>query len=99
VLVFTFYDSGLSWLYWHRANQSGFCDSLSRYSVEGDLLKQKTLWENPGNAMDCPQDTSPEEISATRYSIEGLELRLHLEVDGRPFLYILKYIGPATPSM
>ena len=100
VLVFTFYEGGLSWLYWFRHGENGHCESLAKYTVNENNLSQLTIWENPLNAPTCPQDSGSgaDEVSTTPYSIEGQELRLHLELDGRPFLYILKYIGPSEPQ-
>lgn len=92
VLVFTFYDDGLTWLYWYRKNETGFCERLANYSVNQEGLKQKVIWVNPLNDQRCTQD--PDMTAGletiTPFSVVDGVMRLHLDLNGQPLLYLLK---------
>lgn len=94
-LTFTFDNSGQDRLYWKRKNEDGFCERLATYNVVGNRLFQKVTWVNPKNSADCAKDLDMRlgQETETEICITGLELNFHFDLNGKPFLYILKRIG------
>jgi hypothetical protein len=91
-LTFTFYEDGTDRLYWHRAGETAFCERLAEYSADDSHLVQKVIWVNPANGHECSSDTDMRMglETDTEFSFSGDELWLHLELNGKPFFYILK---------
>ncbi len=97
LLTFDFRADGISQLYWKRADEQGFCERLANYQLNDDLLTQETIWINPKNASACSQDPDMRpnlktvvKISLAQVNDQTEELSMHLTVNGKPFLYILK---------
>jgi len=94
-LTFTFKKDSTSRLYWKRKDEAGFCERLANYQLKDDHLIQKTTWINPANAMSCSQDPDmqPDRESDTVITLDkvNMELSFHFDLDGKPFLYILKF--------
>jgi len=92
VLIFTFEPNGTSRLVWHRKNEPGFCERLADYEVRGNHLYQKVVWLNPANDPNCSKDSDMRLNSETNTEISIIEQELwfHLDLNGKPFKYILK---------
>ncbi len=90
-LTLTFRPDGTNTLFWQRANESEFCERVAEYSVREEILFQKVTWVNPANGRECAGDPDMRSglETETRISILGPELWLHLEMNGKPFYYIL----------
>jgi hypothetical protein len=95
-LTFTFNADGTDRLFYARKNESGFCERLADYRLEDEHLVQKITWTNPKNAGECGQDTDMQQgrETDTVLSLTPQELTFHLDLNGLPFLYILKRLPP-----
>ena len=92
-LYFTFNSvSHVDVLYYSRKNEVGFCERRAEFSVKGNSLHQQITWINPANNAECQQDVDMQirRASETPFSFNVGELWFHLEVNGKPFTYILK---------
>jgi hypothetical protein len=91
-LTFTFTSDGKSRLYWARKNEVGFCERVAEFHVAAGHLVQRVTWVNPKNASECSKDLDMQmdRETQTQISIGEDELSLHFDLDGKPFLYILK---------
>lgn len=90
-LLFTFREDGVSRLYWHRKNETGFCERLADYRLDGEMLWQKNTWVNPANDHSCSSDPDmqPGRETTTPVRLSQNELAFVLELNGREFLYRL----------
>ena len=91
-LQFTFKKNGLSILKWLRTDEDGFCQRLANYEIKNDTtLKQKTVWLNPDNDFSCAKDHEMQmgNVTETVFTIKDNKLYFELELNGKPFLYIL----------
>lgn len=93
VLLVSFYEDSTSHMIWFRKDEPGFCERRGIYSLKGDYLWQKITWVNPENASSCGRD--PDMIlgheSMTQIFMQNEELAFVLDLDGRPFYYILRH--------
>ncbi|MCX7675700.1 MAG: hypothetical protein N2Z70_07720, partial [Bdellovibrionaceae bacterium] len=55
-IQFDFNAGGTSRLYWEREGQTGFCERLAQFSIQGDTLVEMITWVNPNNAAECARD-------------------------------------------
>lgn len=95
-LTFTFKESGLVQLYWKRANEEYFCDRTAEWRViERDYLYQHVMWVNPENHSSCSQDKDMQLGRKTKNQVMfvGEEMHLVLELNGKPFYYVLKRLN------
>lgn len=96
VLTFTFNADGSERLYWARSGEKGFCERKGTYLITGDTLEQNATWINPDNDASCAQDPDMQMGQKTKnqFSLgpDGKELNIHMDIDGKPFIYILKQI-------
>ena len=94
-LRFTFNDQGISLLKWFRTDESGFCERTAEYKVENkNKLRQKINWLNPLNDANCSKDPDMQlgHETVTAFRIEKNKLAFELELNEKPFLYILTSI-------
>lgn len=93
-LQFTFTET-VSHLIWWRTGEAGFCEREADYSVEKDLLRQKVTWVNPANLFECSRDPDMHlgQETANPFVIENDELKFTFELNGKPFIYILRRCG------
>ncbi len=91
-LFFTFDTDGKSRLFWQRKNENVFCERVAEYRVFENRLTQKVIWVNPANAPECARDVDmqPGRESEIEVRIQGVDLVFLFDLDGKPFLYILK---------
>ena len=97
ILRFTFRENGAAHLIWSRSGDPGFCERTSDYRTHDEnWLYQKVTWVNPANAPDCAKDPDmqPGKETDNPFSFEDNELRFHFELNGKPFLYILRRCDP-----
>lgn len=96
-LTFTFDRRGQSRLYWTRKSENGFCERIATYQTIGPRLVQKVTWVNPSNAAECAKDSDMQMGKETEIEIciVGPELSFHFNLNGKPFLYILKRVARA----
>jgi hypothetical protein len=94
ILQFTFNDNLTSRLHWHRTNETGFCERLASYRVEGDFLYQKTTWVNPDNARECYNDPDMQmgKETTTLLQCQDQQLGFVMELSGKPFIYLLENV-------
>jgi len=93
-LTFTFTDQ-ISRLYWRRINEPGHCERRAEYRVENNILHQRVTWVDPDNNSDCGRDPDmlPGSETQVQFDTDGEVLRLHFEIRGEPFIYLLKRTG------
>jgi hypothetical protein len=98
-LTFTFLVDGKSRLSWLRKNDGTFCERIADYQVVEEHLLQKVTWVNPKNASECRADSDMQlgQETDTVISIEEPELTFFVNLNGKPFLYILKRTFPSRP--
>ena len=96
-LFFTFYQDGKSRLFWQRKNETGFCERIAEFKISNNMLVQKVIWVNPKNNSECAMDVDMRlgQESETEICIQESELSFHFDLDGKPFLYILKPVESA----
>lgn len=94
---FTFREDGTAHLYYNRQSESGICERISKYDVEGDVLRQEVIWVNPRNDVSCARDPDMQmgQKTETRIVIVEPELHMYLLLNGRDFIYILER-GPGS---
>ncbi|MGE0171050.1 hypothetical protein [Nocardioides sp.] len=95
-LIFTFNRDGSHRLFWERRNEGVFCERKGEYVLANAHLTQRVTWVNPENHFSCAQDPDMHmgrEVTNkidVRTSPSGQkELGIHLDLDGKPFIYIL----------
>lgn len=95
-LTFTFTADGKSRLYWSRKSDGSFCERIADFHVTGEHLYQKVTWVNPKNASECTRDSDMRlgQETNTVISVISPELNFLFDLNGKPFLYILKRIFP-----
>jgi hypothetical protein len=100
VLVFTFNADGTERLFWSRTDEKGFCERKGTYTIEGDKLIQQTTWLNPDNDSSCSSDPDmqPNRTTETVIDMNDGNLNIHMDLNGAPFLYILKSVSSAPPT-
>lgn len=88
---FDFNSDHTSRLYWHRADESAFCERRGTWNLQGDELIQTVTWLNPANDSSCGQDSDMQMNRTTdnRISFTANQLDLHMSLDGEDFIYIL----------
>jgi hypothetical protein len=93
---FMFIPDHTARLFWKREDETGFCERKGVWQVEGDLLIQSVNWLNPANDPSCSQDPDMQinRTTQNRIDLMGTQLNLHLNLDGRDFIYILILEGP-----
>jgi hypothetical protein len=91
-LTFTFLDDKTAQLYWKRDNEDGFCERKGTFEVQNDVLKQTVTWLNPANDASCAKDPDMQMPRTTenKFAVDKGELSLHMDLDGKDFIYILK---------
>lgn len=93
-LYFTFLPNGQHRLEWFRDEDGERCERTGPYSLESGMLSMQTTWLHPRNHPNCAKDPDmqPNRESMNPVERKGDELWLRLELDGKPFFYILKRI-------
>jgi hypothetical protein len=96
-LRFTFGEDGISRLRWLRSNDGEYCERLATYWMNGSALIQKVFWLNPENSPSCAKDPDMKMglETETMISIRGSELWMEMDLNGKPFFYILAAIVEA----
>ena len=59
-LIYYFYDTGNSRLFWTRKNERSFCERVGIYMIVDEKIKDLVVWRNPGSAPDCYRDPDME---------------------------------------
>lgn len=95
-LSFTFREDNLVRLYWKRTDESFFCERLAQFSVSNtSMLSQTIVWVNPNNHSSCSVDPDMQlgRVTENYVDFSDNNLRLFLELNGKPFIYILKNVS------
>lgn len=94
-LSFTFQDDDHVKLYWKRSDEDFFCERSAKYSIVDDMLFQEVDWVNPQNHFSCGSDPDMQlgRKTENRFVINENELKLVLELSGKPFIYVLNRIA------
>lgn len=89
-LVFEFFPNGRDRLFWERSGQPGFCERYGNYIFKSCRLLDQVTWVNPQNAMGCGSDPDMRvgRVTVSQLEIIDDELYLHLDLSGRPFIYV-----------
>lgn len=97
-LTFTFDSENHARLFWKRLNEPGFCERIAEYEVSGQIITQKIAWVNPDNLPECAADVDMQlgKETVTEFEFGEAQLGFHFELNGKPLLYILKWVEP-TP--
>jgi len=97
-LVFTFKTNGVHHLIWTRENTDEFCERRGTYSLLNDELTLETTWVNPRNHSSCAHDVDmqPNRTTTTKVLIEDDFLTFLMDLNGRPFHYLLRKIVPLS---
>lgn len=94
-LRFSFNENAVSHLKWLYKDQEGFCERVANYEIRSnEYIFQKIIWVNPQNHVSCSKDTDMQlgRESLTHFRTDEDRLMLDLELNGKPFVYILKKI-------
>jgi hypothetical protein len=99
MLFFSFNEAGQHQLYWTRRGQNGFCERRGPYRLDNDMLWQKVTWLNPQNDFSCGHDPDMQldKETVNPVSLNDQELGLHMDLNGKEFIYLLQKI-PLKPE-
>ena len=100
-LSFTFKAESSVRLFWKRQDEDFFCERVALFSVsDTSILSQNIIWVNPDNHSSCSSDPDMQLGRKTDNYVEivNKELHLFLELDGKPFIYILTKVPAAGTS-
>lgn len=95
ILRFTFDAEDISTLKWFRTDEAGLCERKAKYALPSDhQLVQTIIWVDPRNNSACATDSDMQmgRKSVTPYHVEDHKLYLEMELNGKPFYYILAYV-------
>lgn len=92
-LYFIFYKNNTLRVYWNFKNDPGtFCERVSDYTYDQEILNEKVLWMHPNNSPECSKDPDMHlgRKMLTPLSVTENEMVLHLNFSGDPLDYIYK---------
>ncbi len=92
-LYFIFYKNNTLRVYWNFKNDpETFCERISSYSFDGEVLDETVLWLHPDNSPECSKDPDMHvgRNMLTPLSVTSEKLTLHLNFSGDPLDYIYK---------
>ncbi len=93
-LYFTFFANGRHRLEWWRENDQEYCERTGSMELKDSNLTLTTEWLNPKNHANCGKDPDMRlnRVTTSPVEFKGDELWMQLEIDGKPFFYIVKRI-------
>ena len=92
-LYFILYKNDTLRVYWNFKNDPDtFCERVSRYNYDGEILDETVMWLHPENSPECSKDPDMHvgRNMLTPLSVENDKLTLHLTFSGDNLDYIYK---------
>ncbi len=89
---FQFMDQNRLLITWTRTLDKVFCQSLSHYNTENDILTQEVYLLNEANSFECSKDPDMQlgRKTAVPIQIENNYLKLKLNLGENDLIYILQ---------
>lgn len=100
VIEFTFNEDGTSRLGWYRKDEAGFCERHGLYAFDGEHLRERITWVNPGNNADCSRDPDMQFGRETHQPARIIKGDLHtfFEVDDQTLVFVWRKITSDEPD-
>lgn len=94
-LYYEFRADGTSRLYWWHEGENDLCDREGRYTIEGNVIVEKTTKVDPNNHPSCSRDPDMQEGKTTRipFRMKSDGLHLYLPFSDDFLIYVWRNVS------